>query len=84
MSSSFLLPSVMFTFANFPLYLPWFFEDEVEGIPRAIYMTFPFHEQNQNSCGLFGILPEMNTYLSMIPSLILCFASVMYFSVLLL
>lgn len=83
MSSTFIIPSVLFTFANFPLYTPWFLEDELEGIPRQLYMSFPFHEQNQNSCGLFGILPILPTYLSMIPSLIICCIAVMYFSMIL-
>lgn len=83
MSSKFLIPSILFTLANFPLYIPWFLEDEVEGIPRALYMSFPFHEQNLNSCGLFGILPILPSYLSMIPSLLICGLAVFYFSMIL-
>ena len=57
MSKSFIFPSILFTILMVPLYYPWFKVDELEGIPRSLYMSFPFHEQDSNSCGLFGILP---------------------------
>ena len=40
--------------------------------------TFPFGPQNTNSCGLFGIIPELPDLSTRFISLILCVVSVMY------
>jgi hypothetical protein len=81
LSKSFLLPSVLFTMMMAPLYYPWARVNELEGIVRALHMSFPFHEQDKNSCGLWGILPEMESAYSLYPSFILCVIIVAYYSI---
>jgi len=32
MSSRFMIPAILFTISNLPLYIPWYWEEELEGI----------------------------------------------------
>jgi len=63
-----------------PLYYPWFNANELSGIWNSIFMSFPFHEQDHNSCGLFGILPMFETKFTLYISLMLCILVVLFYS----